>query len=132
MGVALFRDHPNAMFPFSAMDFAQRQYVENVVATCMSQFQQRDSGSILNANVVMQMGGGCILYAEELHEAAAAAAGRGPCANNSGTKASAKQAGQKNLLMSPRDVFEALCDCIFSSKRYLFTSFHAIVLHTLI
>jgi hypothetical protein len=93
VGVALFKDHPNAMFPFSSMDVLQRQYVESVVATCMSQFQQRDAASAasssspssslkntLSANVVMQMGGGCILYAENIQQKRA---GAGPCGEGS-------------------------------------------------
>ena len=126
MGVALFKDHPNAMYPFSLMDAQQRQYVEDVVATCMAQFRQRDaavvSGSCpkIAANVVMQMGGGCILYAESRQEKE-----NGPCGVGSNRKnnAQGQQHQQQNIQqqkrVSAKDVFETLCDCIFTSKRYV-------------
>jgi len=116
VGVALFRDHPNAMFPFSAMDEGQRKYVEGVVASCMAQFaRQRDAAVSVNnsssiaANVVMQMGGGCILYAESSSGGVTSSAG--PCSSNRGSSS------QQQLLLRPKDVFETLCDCIFASKR---------------
>lgn len=194
VGVALFKDHPNALYPFSAMDARQRTYVENVVATCMSQFQQRDAAATASAgmpsssddaqlcchsvpqqqqhsklgetvmhapsscnvshqhskqlspnvathvpsscntlqqqhsrqlspnvathapsscnvlqqqqhnkqlspNVVMQMGGGCILYAE------------------SSVQSSSSSSSSFSSLLRPKDVFETLCDCVFSSRR---------------
>lgn len=118
VGVALFKDHPNALFPFSAMDAAQRQYVEGVVAGCMSQFQQRDACAAagvaqqppVSANVVMQMGGGCILYAENA-AAATRDCGAGPCGSGERRPSGAS-------FLRPKDVFETLCDCIFASRRW--------------
>lgn len=110
VGVAFFKDHPDALYPFSAMDRGQRMYVEQVVAACMAAHQRRSALQSMtndaasrqvpepssrlefNNRVVMQMGGGCILYVEA------------SASNN--TKA-----------LEPRDVFEALCDCVFASKR---------------
>ena len=68
VGVALFKDHPNALYPFSAMDARQRAYVEEIVISCMnrsSQIVQRTSAQcapLHNVSVHMQMGGGCVLY----------------------------------------------------------------------
>ncbi len=135
VGVALFKDHPNAMFPFSAMDAGQRQYAEDVVATCMSQFQRQrnhsddddvacSSTEQITANVVMQMGGGCILYAEERDSSCCSSSGGSCCTSraNKQQKGQQQQKGQGcsscHLLVNPKDVFETLCDCIFSSKRY--------------
>ncbi len=117
VGVALFKDHPDALYPFSAMDRSQRLYVEDVVSSCMAMHQRRlasvssssaqnvsATGSIINSNrVVMQMGGGCILYVE-------------PCNNNNNGNG-VKNAANTSARLKPLDVFEALCDCIFASKR---------------
>jgi hypothetical protein len=35
VGVALFKDHPNALFPFKEMSRAQRDLVERIVTSCM-------------------------------------------------------------------------------------------------
>lgn len=53
VGVALFKDQPNALFPFSEMNKNQRYYVEQVVMQCLRQYE------ILSHNtnhIVMQMG----------------------------------------------------------------------------
>jgi hypothetical protein len=123
VGVALFKDNPNAMYPFALMDAQQRHYVEDVVTTCMAQFQQRDAAALtvasnspkIAANVVMQMGGGCILYAES---SSRLDKGDGPCGVGSNRKNSMQlhqQNTQKRVCV--KDVFETLCDCIFTSKR---------------
>jgi hypothetical protein len=98
VGVALFRDHPNALYPFSEMDENQRYYVEGIVISCM---RQHDISSRTNSHVVMQMGGGCILYTD--HQ------GQGQQRGVSPTK--------RVVRLKARDVFEALCDCIFASTR---------------
>ena len=111
VGVALFKDHPDALYPFSSMDRMQRMYVEDVVSACMATHQRRSAlvgitssncgssshsiSSTSSGRVIMQMGGGCILYVE---------AGQ--------SNSSSKPSRLKQL-----DVFEALCDCIFASKR---------------
>ena len=161
VGVALFKDQPNALFPFSKMNKDQRYYVEQVVMQCLRQYEI----SSHNTNhIVMQMGGGCILYTEPMQQfqdksshhsscckSSARSSGmdkeRANCVSslasfrnknhsslgvgNSGSSSStissssqprALAAGapthNKNpRLLGPRDVFEALCDCIFASKR---------------
>ena len=109
VGVALFKDHPNALYPFTAMDLGQRLYVEGVVTSCMNWHArtsvscENESGSGQNSKVVMQMGGGCILHIA-----------------SSGVQQPKKPKQQQHnqLLLETGDVMEALCDCIFSSKRY--------------
>lgn len=108
------QDHPNALYPFTAMDMGQRLYVEGVVTSCMDWRSKRAATAVPSAgggerggkgasippgrscNVVMQMGGGCILHI---------ASGGG---------------GRKGggVLLGAREVMEALCDCIFSSRRW--------------
>jgi hypothetical protein len=65
VGVALFKGQPNALFPFSEMNKDQRYYVEQIVLKCLRQYEilQRAEGN----HVVMQMGGGCILYTEPMN-----------------------------------------------------------------
>jgi hypothetical protein len=65
VGVSLFKDHPNALYPFSAMDDGQLAYVEGHVISCMNQHQQNVQRGSLHKpthTVHMQMGGGCVLY----------------------------------------------------------------------
>ena len=83
VGVALFKDRPTCLYPFSAMDANQLYFTEEVVRECLthcdvartSQQQCRgDSHSTtsssssclpfyhLHHHAVVQMGGGCILY----------------------------------------------------------------------
>jgi hypothetical protein len=94
VGVALFKDHPNALFPFSQMDKDQRYYVECIVLECM---REHELCPQLGSRVVVQMGGGCILYTQ--------------------TKAASSASAASRLLQS-RDVLMALCDCISCSSRY--------------
>jgi len=108
VGVALFKDHPNALFPFCEMDSDQRYYVEQIVQSCLRQYDisssspmQKASSSGCNNHVVMQMGGGCILYTD--HQGQGQQRGVSPA--------------KKVVRLKARDVFEALCDCIFASTR---------------
>jgi hypothetical protein len=99
VGVALFKDNPNALFPFAEMDKDQRYYVEQIVCSCLRQYDIC-SGRTSN-HVVMQMGGGCILYTEPQQH-------HGISRHDSNARV---------RRLRPGDVFEALCDCIFASKR---------------
>jgi hypothetical protein len=99
VGVALFKDHPNALFPFSEMDKDQRYYVEQMVQSCLRQYDISSPLCKTNNHVVMQMGGGCILYTEPQYQQGSL---------------------KKVVRLKPRDVFEALCDCIFASERQVF------------
>lgn len=77
VGVALFKDRPTYLYPFSAMDHAQRYFVEELVRDCLLQCdiaqqhkqQSQEHGMLpslpfyhLHHHAVVQMGGGCILY----------------------------------------------------------------------
>lgn len=87
------------------MDADQRYYVEQVVTMCMDHHQ--DVGAFHNqskppgfsSKVVVQMGGGCILYMEPL--------------GSSGTS----KGGRSTMLLQPGTVLEAMCDCIFASEK---------------
>lgn len=132
VGVALFRDHPNALFPFSEMDRGQRYYVEQVVCSCIRQY---DISSRTTNHIVMQMGGGCVLYTEPqgmhtVHGVFQSSSGGSSKKNrqqqpqNAGGASDAlrRSGGDGGQLSGPRllkarDVFEALCDCIYASKR---------------
>lgn len=104
MGIALFKDHPNALFPFSEMDKDQRYYVEQIVYSCMRQYE---ISSRSTNHIVMQMGGGCILYTEPP-----------PLQHHVGGGCNNGHQGQTPAVrLDARDVFDALCDCIFASKR---------------
>jgi hypothetical protein len=115
VGVALFRDHPNTLYPFSEMDENQRYYVESIVISCM---RQHDISSRTNSHVVMQMGGGCILYTEphsmQTVQGVFQPSGRQQNCKTGVTESSTSACAR---LLCARDVFEALCDCIFASKR---------------
>jgi hypothetical protein len=103
VGVALFKDHPNALFPFCEMDADQRYYVEQIVQSCLRQYDISVSSPMQRGgnHVVMQMGGGCILYTEP-----------------QGQQQQQLQGAAKNAVrLKARDVFEALCDCVFASSR---------------
>ena len=98
MGVALFKGHPNALFPFSEMDKDQRYHVEQVVHLCLRQYDISASFPLMSktgSHVVMQMGGGCILYTEPQGD----------------------HVSKTVVRLKARDVLEALCDCIFASSR---------------
>lgn len=125
MGVAFFKDHPNALYPFTSMDARQLAYVEEVVTSCMQWHKQRDADLNIrgissstccvggaghdstadkniigsSCNVVMQMGGGCVLYV----------------AGSSASNCRAKEGC--GVILDARGVLETLCDCIFSSSR---------------
>lgn len=121
VGVAFFKDHPNALYPFTAMDARQLAYVEEVVTSCMQWHQQRaaaantstdvcdtaqqtsDKSCCTSSSVVMQMGGGCVLYVA------------GSSASN--TRKRTANGCSADAVLGARDVFAALCDCIFSSSR---------------
>lgn len=87
VGVALFKDRPTHLYPFSAMDPAQLYFVEELVRECLMQCdiaqKQQDNNPLqqhqqqqlmssssrnllpfyhLHHHAVVQMGGGCILY----------------------------------------------------------------------
>jgi hypothetical protein len=114
VGVALFRDHPNALYPFSEMDENQRYYVEGIVISCM---RQHDISSRTNSHVVMQMGGGCILYTEP-HGMQTVQGVFQPSVKQQNCKTGVESSTSACArLLCARDVFEALCDCIFASKR---------------
>ena len=126
VGVALFKDRPNALFPFSKMDAGQRFFVERVVAACMEQHERvhpngagfddddewvgrRQQGCTrFSSKVVMQMGGGCILFTEPERRGAKA------CTTTSGSSSIGATEGTE---VSVSEVFDALCDCVFASKR---------------
>jgi hypothetical protein len=147
VGVALFKDHPNALYPFSAMDDAQLAYVEGLVISCMNQHQQNVQRGQPNKNhhiaVHMQMGGGCVLHCTDQDPTAvryttSASTGdlRGavndsaqwtlardrrkglPANSNGGNKKAATSAEVEGcVLLEARKVLRALCDCVFSSRK---------------
>jgi hypothetical protein len=150
VGVALFKDHPNALYPFSEMDKDQRYYVEQIVLACLRQY---DISASTTNHVVMQMGGGCILYTEPQnmhmsHDYASPSQpvhspavkkqsqnqqrsharqvdGTKSSSNNNSTGGggngaapdSGKKGASARIRLMPAEVLEALCDCIFASKR---------------
>lgn len=109
VGVALFKGKPSVLYPFTEMDADQLYYVEALVARCMEHHQKivkqgdglEDANSAsntvppINSKVIMQMGGGCILYIEP----------------------PPKQQHTSVVAVSPPDVMAAVCDCIFASER---------------
>lgn len=99
VGVALFKDHPNVLYPFAKMDVDQRYLVERVVSSCM---YWQDICPRLGNRVVVQMGGGCILYTD-------------PPPSSS---ASQQEGKVEPFLLRPIEVLRALCDCIFASVKY--------------
>ena len=84
VGVALFKDRPTSLFPFTRMDSAQRYFVEEIVRDCLnhcnvaSSLATKERGEEeedglpfyrMHHHAVVQMGGGCILYMHERHPA---------------------------------------------------------------
>lgn len=176
VGVAFFRDHPDALFPFSEMTGAQRSYVESVVIECMgnhlrmacdpllkrSPFLGGAQGNIpsdplhgenggggptvMGAHVIMQMGGGCILYADVRGSTQHVHHGTQPqqhtrghpplpaslskplqaqCHNPLHPQPQQQQQNQPRshasrgqTFVAASHVFEALCDTVFASRRY--------------
>jgi hypothetical protein len=142
VGIALFQDHPNALYPFSKMNKDQRYFVEQIVISCLNQYSVSSSSKTSN-HIVMQMGGGCILYTDTQNTGlntnngpssiASNAFGslKGKASNvgntrggkpskddsNSDPSSSTSKNANARLKLKPTDVFEALCDCIFSSQR---------------
>lgn len=98
VGVAFFKDHPNVLYPFAKMDVHQRYLIERVVSSCM---HMHDICPRLGSRVVVQMGGGCILYTD-------------PAPSSS----QAEEGKAEQFLLRPIEVLRALCDCIFASVKY--------------
>jgi hypothetical protein len=99
VGVALFKDHPNVLYPFAKMDVDQRYLVERVVSSCM---HLHDICPRLGNRVVVQMGGGCILYTDPPPP----------------SSVSQQETKPNCFVLRPIEVLRALCDCIFASAKY--------------
>jgi hypothetical protein len=130
VGIALFKDRPTALFPYSEMDADQRYFIEQVVQSCLlhcnrtTQMPPPKQDSLpyyhLYHHAVVQMGGGCILYTRGKKRQSAAL--------ESGTKRKRHPQNKKSLEDTSKDVacisvsrsaiLEAMCDCIFASQDY--------------
>lgn len=145
--MALFKDRPTSLFPFTHMDSAQRYFVEEVVRDCLlhcnvatrhMHVQQGLPFYRMHHHAVVQMGGGCILYMHHSHPSEAllsessrtATSGKGgggsgckkrslpATASSSSTAAAAASAAPKPLLLQPDEVLKSMCDCVFASTQY--------------
>lgn len=134
VGVALFKDRPTSLFPFTHMDSAQRYFVEEVVRDCLLHcdvatrhvYVQGLPFYRMHHHAVVQMGGGCILYMHHSHPAealladsgkVAAKKGGGGGSSKKGQAETAAAAAQKSLLPAD-EVLKSMCDCVFASTQY--------------
>ena len=120
VGIALFKDRPTALFPYTEMDSEQLYFVEEVVQSCLLQCNRitelpspaSSTGSCglpyyhLYHHAVVQMGGGCILYTKRQLKKVA------------GKKAEKVCASEPEDEIDKADVLRGMCDCIFASKDY--------------
>lgn len=131
VGVALFKDRPTSLYPFSHMDANQRYFVEEVVRDCLMHcdITTRSFSSArdldlpyyhLHHHAVVQMGGGCILYTHALHPAEALE--KPPPAAAKKKRLLSLQENQPaagtHLRLRAEDVLKSMCDCIFASTKY--------------
>ena len=127
VGVAFFKEKPTALYPYSEMDMQQRYYVEKVVTACMDHHQKvvLPPGGAAHADcsedsqcsakspckVIMQMGGGCILYMEEMK-------GESSVKHDEGRARYTGNAAQASpTLLQASHVMRTICDCVFASTR---------------
>lgn len=65
----------------------------------------------------MQMGGGCILYVDEQQLPPPLPPPGTHSRRASATASAAESTLRSGVKVKPGEVFEALCDCVFASKR---------------
>jgi hypothetical protein len=140
VGIALFKEKPTALFPYSEMDSDQRYFIEEVVQSCLLQCNRttqlpppaalNDAKGLpyyhLYHHAIVQMGGGCILYTRRKPSSACAET-PAPSATDPKKKRQkqsssvvllSEAASQKQPLVARSAILSAMCDCIFASKDY--------------
>lgn len=138
VGIALFKDKPTALFPYSEMDPDQRYFVEEVVQSCLlhcnrisllpSSLETKDSSGEnalpyyhLYHHAVVQMGGGCILYTKKKQNANVAGGSgkkRQKVRGSSSPPEESCTSDKNDESVGQEDILMAMCDCIFASKDY--------------
>lgn len=147
VGVALFKDRPTSLFPFTRMDSAQRYFVEEIVRDCLNHCnvasslatkereEEKEEDGLpfyrMHHHAVVQMGGGCILYMHERHPAQDLFDTQHQH-ESSGSRTKKRRKTQLQLQQHPseepssnssgrlkaEDVLKSMCDCIFASTKY--------------